>query len=484
MENLLINFNSNTPLYRQLYTRLSDDIRNGILISGEKLPSKRRLAIYLNVSVNTVDTAYQMLVAEGYVKAKPKSGYVVLKIDKLLGVYEHPAQVLAKNNESFLKDTPLAPQLQNGDILYNFNTSSTDTSLFGFKAWQRVQREVFSENTDILNHGHPQGDEQLRAVLATHLTEFRGAKCLPRQIVIGAGIEYLLSLLALLFKKSTFATENPGYYRAVRILKNNGVSVKNVMVDEQGICTEELYASGAHVAYVTPSHQFPTGATMPIGRRMKLLSWAQQGKNRYIIEDDYNSEFRFDGKPIMCLQGLDNGENVIYISTFSKSISPALRIAYMVLPLNLLSTFNSLFGLYSCTVSRFDQQTLYKFILNGHFSRHLSRVRNCYKSKRDTLCEHLTLAFGNKITLTGIHTGLHIVLQTNKLLQNNILHEKQLVNAAHNSGIRIYALSSFCENIEENKEHLKCGIVMGYGGLSVDEIKKGVLALKQAWGTI
>ncbi len=472
--------------------RLSKDIRKGVLASGEKLPSKRRLANNLNISVNTVDTAYQMLVAEGYVASKPKSGYTVLKIDRLqqnIGDNFTSFEEQQKARQNLNAATNLH-SLQNTDesnnncISYNFSTSSTDTSLFGFKTWQRVQREVYSESEDILNHGHPLGDVQLRYVLARHLAEFRGAKCAPHQIIIGAGIEYLLSLLALLFKKRTFAVENPGYYRAVRILKNNGINVKNISVDKQGMSADELCASGAHIAYITPSHQFPTGVTMPIGRRTQLLYWAQQSQNRYIIEDDYNSEFRFDGKPIMCLQGLDDGENVIYVSTFSKSLSPALRIAYMVLPQKLLLEFNNKFGFYSCTVSRFDQQTLYKYMLNGHFSRHLARVRNCYKAKRDALCTCLKQAFGSEITLTGKHTGLHIVLQTKHLLQGDINYEKQLFTAAKNNGIKIYTLSEFCNSSNIDKENTRCGIVLGYGGLSLQEIENGVLALKKAWADI
>lgn len=269
-----------------------------------------------------------------------------------------------------------------------------DPALFPFRTWARLQKELLYSSPELLTHGDAQGDIELRQALADYLEEYRGVQCRAEQVVVGAGLEYLLGLLAPLLPGPA-AVENPGYPRARRVLENNGVSCCCLPVDADGLSIEALSRSGAAVCYVTPSHQFPTGATMPAGRRAELLHWASRRPGeRYIIEDDYDSEFRFDTRPLPSLQGMAGADGpVVYLSTCSRSLAPSIRIAYMVLPIQLLPAWRAAYRLYSSPVSRFEQQTLARFINEGYFTRHLARERVAYKARRDALVRALNAAF-------------------------------------------------------------------------------------------
>ncbi|MEG2833062.1 MAG: PLP-dependent aminotransferase family protein [Ruthenibacterium sp.] len=459
MESIVLQ-ESRSPLYQQVYAKLTAEIQSGALAAGEKLPAKRRLAADLHISLNTVDTAYQMLAAEGYVTAKPRSGFYVCRIERLTPQLFAPAAPVC---------AAPAPC-----YAYDFETASIDTALFPFKTWRRLGRDA-AASPALLNHGARQGDANLRAAIATYLHEYRGARCSAAQIVVGAGIEYLLGMLARMFHTAVFAVENPGYARTHRILENNGAAVRFVPVDESGLCDAALAASGATLAYVTPSHQFPTGVTMPIGRRIALLQWAKR-TGGYLIEDDYDSEFRFDGKPLASLQGLDDSGHVIYISTFSKSIAPAIRIGYMVLPTALLALFEQEFGFYSSTVSRFEQQTLCRFMEGGYFARHLARLRNAYRIRRDVLASALIAAFGREnCTITGAHTGLHLLFRLRTADSEAALVQKAAAYGVHLNGLSAYYAADTAAACPPRT------VVLGYAGLSETQITQAVAALKLAW---
>lgn len=447
-----------TPLYLQLYTALQQQIRTGQLQAGERLPGKRRLAADLDVSVNTVDTAYGMLAAEGYIQSIPRSGFTVCK---LLNVTTKAAPLVQPP-----VSTP-APQ-----FLYDFTTSSIDTTLFPFKTWRRIHQSILSQQPQLLNHGERSGDEVLRRAIAAHLREHRGVVCGAHQVVVGAGMEYLLGLLARLFSASCFAVENPGYPRTAHILKNNGAAVRFVSLDAQGMSVQHLCKSEAQIAYITPSHQFPTGVTMPAARRYELLTWASQAPGRYIIEDDYDSEFRFDTKPLPSLQGMDAAGRVIYVGTFSKSLAPAFRIAYIVLPQTLVPRWNSEFGFYSCTVSRFEQHTLAQMMENGQFAAHLRRLRLAYRRRRDLLIDALRGAFPD-IALQGTHTGLHLLAAL-----PGWPDAEQLVQAAATQSVRCSSLSSYDAH---TPHETRAQVVLGYAGLADDAIPPAVQRLSLAW---
>ena len=307
------------PLYQQLYESLVSQIWSGALKAGDRLPGKRALAGQLAVAVNTVDTAYQMLAAEGYLEARQRSGFFVLESGGFPAV-EAPA----------LPHRPAAdaPQEQEDEEepcqRFDLSTGGVDTALFPFRTWGRIQRDLLYGEPELLRHGHRQGDENLRRELAEYLRAYRGVDCGVEQIVVGAGVEYLLGLVARLLGPVTAAVENPGYDRSRMILENSGVRCRCVSIDEGGLSAEGLEASGADLCYVTPSHHFPTAVTMPVSRRAQLLRWARQRPGRYILEDDYDAEFRFDTRPLPSLQGMGGRWGpVIYLCTFPRAWRPA-----------------------------------------------------------------------------------------------------------------------------------------------------------------
>ncbi len=317
---------SGVPLYEQLYRSLAGEMRSGTLAAGTRMPGKRRLAAELSVSVNTVDVAYQMLAAEGYLESRERSGFYV---QEYLALPSRPAG----GTEQPAPPKPEPPVLP---VRYDLSTRGVDPELFPFRTWARLQKELLYSSPQLLTHGDAQGDPALRQALAEYLSEYRGVQCGPHQIVVGAGLEYLLGLLAPLLPGPA-AVETPGYPRALQVLQNNGVHCCCLPVDEDGLSVEALNRSDAAVCYVTPSHQFPTGVTMPAGRRAELLTGTLRPGGRYIIEDDYDSEFRFDTRPLPSLQGMAGADGpVVYLSTCSRSLAPSIRIAYMVLPEHLL----------------------------------------------------------------------------------------------------------------------------------------------------
>lgn len=312
--------NEKTPLYEQLYAALADEIRTGQRAPGTPLPGRRTMAAQQGVSVNTVDTAYQMLAAEGLAEPRPRSGFYV---QKTYGMLHSRARRTAP---------PAPPSAAEPAPLYDLSTGSVDTALFPARSWGRIQKELLYQRPELLQRGETQGDAPLRAQIAAYLSSYRGVECTPEQIVVGAGIEYLLGCLAHLFAGGMAAIENPGYSRTRTVLQNSGIPCTLVDIDREGLPADALEESGANLCYLTPSHHFPTGVTMPAPRRAQLLAWAAAKPGRYILEDDYDSEFRFDTRPLPSLQGMAGPDGpVVYLTTFSKSLAPGIRIACMVL---------------------------------------------------------------------------------------------------------------------------------------------------------
>lgn len=460
-----IEFKTDTKetLYKQLYDFIIQEIKNGNLKDGEKLPSKKALANHLKISINTIETAYGMLVTEGYVQAKSRSGFYVCPLEKLEITQSSKKQIIF---EEKAKKT----------YKYDFKTNVVDTSAFPYSTWAKITKEIIYNSPELLQHGDRQGDYCLREVLAKYLHEFRGVNCVPEQIIIGAGMEYLMSLITeILGNKAIFAFENPGYSKICKIIKNNERKVNSIKVDEDGICLVDLKNSNSNIAYITPSHQFPMGAIMPIGKRIELLKWANLKDDRYIIEDDYDSEFRFNGKPIPSLQGLDENGKVIYVSTFSRSIAPSIRVAYMVLPPKLLEIYHRDFNFYSSTISRMEQHTISRFIEEGHFSRHINRMKNIYRIRKETLIDCIKKSLLNECTkIIGANAGLHLILKV-----NNGMKESELVESAEMEGIRVYGLSEYC--ISDEKYVPDNMVILGYSGLLSEEIIKAVEILNKVW---
>ena len=328
---IALNKDHDKPLYEQLYIGIKDAIIQQQIITGTKLPSKRKLADFLNISQTTVELAYAQLLAEGYISAKPRVGYFVEALDELPYVEKMAPKFVATST----------PQTYR----YDFSPGKIDADAFPFTLWRKYAKDVIDESyKDLLQIGHRQGEPVLREQIAHYLYQSRGITCTPDQIVIGSGTEHLLPMILRLFDDdSKLAIENPGYSAIPRNeLKQRAIPIS---VDDDGLVVDELDQSNADLVYITPSHQFPTGAVLSAARRAQLLKWAAGLANRYIIEDDYDSEFRYIGKPIPALQGLDQNDKVIYLSTFTKSLMPSLRVAYFVLPTALIAKYQELFEL-------------------------------------------------------------------------------------------------------------------------------------------
>lgn len=458
-----IELNSKIHIYEQIYTYIKNEILEGRLTRGERLPSSRALALHLQISRSTVNLAYEQLLAEGYIEAVAYKGYFVSKIEKPLK--------LERNNQN--EEDGI---IEEKKYQYHFTPSGIDMKEFPYRTWRRINKEVLNEESkELFALGKPQGDLQLRETIAKYLFAARGVICRKEQIIVGAGNDYLLILLQMLLDKdSVIAFENPTYTKAYRIMETLGFEVKLIGMDENGMKIEELISSNADIAYVMPSHQFPTGIVTSVGRRNELLKWAAAEAKRYIIEDDYDSEFRYRGKPIPALQGMDHSGKVIYIGTFSKAIAPAIRVSYMVLPESLLKEYEKRGRLVSSTVSRIDQKILNEFIRCGAFERHLNRMRKIYKGKHDVLMEALK-GFRKSFRILGDHAGSHILLQAKYEVTEQWLKEK-----AEENGIKIYCLSDY---IVKNGCYINkpATVIIGYAGMEIEEIEKGIAALKAAW---
>lgn len=460
---VFLNKGDNEPLYYQLYKHLVELLRSGAVAAGEKLPGKRSAAQQLGVSVNTVDEAYQMLVAEGYVEARQRSGFVVNRLEQLVPPPSAGGQPAAGPGRG---EAGVAPARWR----YSFSTGGLDAGLFPLKTWNRLLREVLGgqNGQELFARGESGGDAVLRAAIARYLGAYRGVRCTAGQLVVGAGLEVLTGMLGRLLAHHCFAVEDPGYPRTARVLANMGLPVQPVAVDGEGLSPLALMASGAGVAYVTPSHQFPTGGVMPVGRRTELLRWAAAGQ-RLIVEDDYDSEFRFDGRPLPSLQGLDQGGHVVYAGTFSRSLAPGLRAAYLVLPPALLQSWRAAYGDYACTVSRPEQHTLARLMDEGHFARGLNRMRAAYRRRRDALLAALGGLFVNiPHRVENAHTGLYLIL---RLPGRNAV---ALAAAARQAGLGLWALDEYRTGNSPQKTDTADALVLGYGGLGEAEMEPAV----------
>lgn len=438
-------------LYVQIYEYIKSEIRGGRLLHGEKLPSTRILAENLQVSRSTVDLAYEQLVSEGYLEARPGSGYYVGQVEEL---YSFSTKLQERTEEKTVKE----------QYKVNFSTGAIDMSVFPFGTWRKLNKAILSEdNASMFALGDPQGDWELRQTISRYLHASRGANIQPEQLIIGAGNEYLLLLLEkLLGRHRKIAMEKPTYSKAYRSFQSFAYEISRIPMDKSGMDMKALRSSGAEIAYVMPSHQYPTGLVMPIGRRQELLKWASENENRYIIEDDHDSEFRYKGKPVPCLQSIDCHDKVIYIGTFSKAIAPAIRISFMALPQPLLQIYNEQFRFFSSTVSRIDQRILQQFMEEGHFERHLNRMRKTYRTKHDEILQ-LLKPFRKKFHIQGENAGTYLAL-TSKEGRT----EAELMELAKSVGVKVYGMSQHLE-IADEEYH---GILLGFGGLSLEEMKE------------
>lgn len=462
---------SQTPMYEQIYRFIREEIRKGNLKAGERLPSSRILSENLKVSRSTVQLAYDQLSAEGYMETVPYKGCFIADTEGLFKLEEGQAGtrtegVLCSKEEERRSEWK-------GSI--DFSPRGIDLENFPFGVWRKLNRDTLvDDNREMFGVGDPRGEMPLREAIRSYLHSARGVNCRAEQIIVGAGSEYLLMLLSrVLGDGHRIAMEDPTYKQAYRVLSGQGYPVCPIHMDKYGMRTALLRKSGADVAYVMPSHQYPTGIVMPVKRRQELLNWAYEQEGRYLIEDDYDSEFRYKGMPIPALQGMDQKGRVIYIGTFSKSIAPAIRIGFLVLPPSLLEIYEKKASFYSSTVSRIDQNVLYQFLVKGHYERHLNRMRAVYKGKHDVLLGALK-KLEDRFTIYGEHAGLHVLLKHKQGLE-----EETLIRLAAEKGVRVYGLSSYF--ISEDGKQDSSTLVLGYATLTQEEIEEGAGLLNEAW---
>ena len=456
---------SDKCLYQQIYEHIRQEIREGKLLAGERLPSTRSLAEYLQVARSTVDYAYDQLLSEGYIEAKPYKGYFVCRLE---GIFTMEQREMTEPEVSRPDSQEDGAQAQ-----IDFSPYGIDMTGFPFGVWKRITKNILNDsNSELFAQGEPQGDYDLRMTISRYLHSSRGVNCRPEQIIVGAGNDYLLLLLEkILGRHVGIAMENPTYKRAYRIFQSFAYRIYTVDMDDKGMRADKLLELPVRAAYVMPSHQYPTGAVMTIGRRAELLRWAEKEPDRYLIEDDYDSEFRYRGKPIPSLQSSDKRGKVIYIGTFSKAIAPAIRVSYMVLPESLLEVYRRDCSFYSCTVSRIDQRILNEFIRDGYFERHLNKMRMHYRAKHDLLLAELE-PFKKAFTISGEDAGLHLLLTA-----KGDVTEAQLLSAATEAGVKVYGMS---ENMVET-DAPKATILLGFGSVSEPEMKEGLHRLQKAW---
>ncbi len=428
------------PLYESLYRLLREDIRTGKLSPGEKLPSKRALAAHLEVSVITVEAAYEELLSEGYIRSKEKVGYFVEE-------YRRPPAVTAPT-------IPAPDPAPRGTV-----------EGFPFSVWSRLQREVVLDYGEKLLLPLPnRGVPELRNAIARHLASFRGMTVDPENILIGAGTDFLYNLLIqLLGRDHIYAVEDPGYGKIRSIYAAGGVTCLPIPMDDSGVRPDAL--GDARVLHISPSHHYPTGLVTPPARRRELLDWADRNRG-WIIEDDYDSEFRFHAHPMSAMQTMDS-QRVIYMNSFSKSLAPSIRISYMVLPTALMAKFQRELGFYSCTVPSFEQYTLARFLSLGHFEKHINRMRKFYRSSRKKVVARIKSSpMADRLTIRELDAGLHFLLQVDTNLPDS---------AFRAAGIPFPTLGSFYADKRENLHTL----VVSYAGLKDETLDEALEKLEQ-----
>lgn len=430
------------PLYEHLYRCLKKDIESGLLKAGVRLPSKRAFAKNLGVSTVTVQGAYDQLRSEGYIHSEPKHGYFVEAIT------QKPA------NSTVITDSVSEPKPTAQVALpvrFELSGNHTDPECFPFSVWSKLMRETARDRTVLLTRYRTGGMPELQRAVAKHLAAFRGFSPAPEQIIIGAGAEYLYGLvIELLGNDKVYCLENPGYRTIERVYRSHGARVTFAGLDESGLCVTDLMKSAASIVHVSPTHHFPTGIDMPAARRYELLAWAAQNPGHFIIEDDYDSEFRLVGRPIPALQSIDTEGRVIYINTFSKTLASTVRLAYMVLPPSLLSLFESKLGFYASTVSNFEQSAVAKFIERGYFEKHINRMRTHYAKQREAVLRLIAQSpLAPFCRVFENPSGLHFLIEL-----KTTLSDCALTDCLYAQGVGLCPLSSYYVPGTAQREHV------------------------------
>lgn len=454
----------------QIYQQVKKDIHQGVLKEGQILAGSRGLAKTLNVSRNTVDSAYSQLLAEGYIKAKKGIGYAVTKLPEIEATEVHQTHVFPQIERHIESETE-----QN--VLYDLTNSSHTSDLFPKALWKRYTVECLErleKESKISSYQDKQGELYLRCSLLSYLERIRGVHCNEQQIVITCGLQqsldYICSLLPT--NRSTILMEEPGYNKAVAVFQNKGQDMQTVPVDEDGLVVAALPTKkSSWVVYSTPSHQFPTGVTMPISRRYELLEWAN-ANDAYIIEDDYDSELRYYAKPIPALQSIDRNNRVIYLGTFSKALSPSMRMGYMILPPQLYQVYLKKYDNYNSTAPILNQYVIARLIETGQYDRHVRRLNNVFRKRLERFTEAFSDVMG-KVEISSNGSGQYFLMRFSAQVE-----ESQLIKKALKNGVKVYSTMQFWH---EKADCPPNTLFLGFSKIPLEDIQDCVRRLKVAW---
>ncbi len=450
----MINFTKEDkkPIYISLYESIKTDIENNNIASNEKLPSKRELSEKFNISIITVQNAYYQLLSEGYIYSVERSGYFAAEVPQAISSKKVDKNVTIKSEKHTITNL----------TLYK---NTVNTNYFPFSTWAKLMRQVLSENYEkLLQKTDRLGVFELRKAISEYLYREKGITVNAENIIIGAGTEYLYGvIIKLLGREKTYAVETPGYQKMWQVYNAEKVSLKYIELDLKGLSATKLATTATNILHISPNHQFPTGIVMPYARRIELLNWANECDDRYIIEDDYDSEFRFATKPIPSLQSIDKLGKVIYINTFSKTIAPSLRISYMILPDEILKKYNEELYFVSNTVPSFEQFALAKFISERYFERYIKKTKKSYKTTRNEIISLIKSSKLNKfVTISEQNAGLHfaLTLKTNKT-DNEIKHLAKM------QGVDLIFMSDF---MEKDSHKNTATLIVSYANFEKQEV--------------
>lgn len=458
MINTIFAFTDHAPKYKQIYEQFKLLIEHGDIKADEPLPSIRHLAQSLQVSRNTTLMAYEQLVAEGYIRGEGRKGYFANELEPL---YFQEARISSKHKQT----EPISP------VRIDFRADVVDQSHFPLKTWRRISNQVLAEK-DTFRYGEPFGELCLREQIAAYILQSRGVRTDPHAIIIGSSTQQMLVYLGHVLKHdfSSMIVEDPGYDGAREAFQLNDFTLETLPVYETGADFSHLEQMKSRIIYVAPSHHSPYGVSMPIQQRHALIHWANT-RQGYIIEDDYDSEFRYTQQPFPALASID-ATRVIYLGNFSKCFLPGIRLSYMVLPQPLINRYKNQFKHFESTTSLLSQFTMAKFMEEGEWNRHIKRMRLVYKRKMQNLVLELRNHFMRNISIIGEQSGLYVLVKVH--LERS---EEWLIQQASLQGVKVYPTSPFFIKNKTDNPMIK----LGFSNLSCDEIQLGVKLLKKAW---